>query len=197
MTDEYVQKNSLSFSEFVSLSNQSAEFNRGLADAKLREMSGYFTWRSESPDYVYFGLSPFACPNTPIYKDDIEAIRPDATFQCGGPSGQMWSGVILLKARSNFDYFELNRSFLDALPFEMDQKSLEHTNTFIWYSLESNLRKEAQGFLWGKWCDSMSDVCTGVGLYKPIDTRYLIRFFRVGYCAGTQIFLAEVPKYAA
>jgi hypothetical protein len=187
----------LSFSEFASLSRKASSPKQPSDGLPLRELPGYLTWISTAPDYVFFGQSPFVCPSVPIHKDRIERVIPNASYPCGGKPGQMWSGIIVLKEGSGFDLLTVDRSVLQALPVSSDQELLGYARSFVWFSLETNLRRSPDGWLWGKWSEDMNDTCQGRGLDKPVKISDLVRFGPVGACNDDRIFLAEIPKYSA
>ena len=186
----------MSFLEFTSLSKGASKNMKNQDETYSRELNGYFTWRNDSPDYLFFGQYLYGCPNVPIHKDDVERVMPNKTFQCAGNPGQMWSGIVTLKEGSKFDLKTADRLYLQALPVSADQDLAGCAPTFIWFSLEANLKRSLDGWVWGKWSDDIKDTCQGLGLHKPLDMKDILRFGVVGACNSDRIFLAEVPKYS-
>lgn len=186
-----IVRENLTFEEFVSWSK-----SRKTEPLTGRSMTGYFNWRSAAPDFIFFGFSPQICPNLAIEKSRVERIQPNQTLPCIGiDDGHMWSGTIYLKEDMHTEKaIAADLADLAGKQGYSDLASATAT-TVIWYSLQRNLRRDGAQ-LWGKWTDDVIEVCQDLGLERPIDTRYLLKFYEVGRCHdGGGIFLIEIPKY--
>lgn len=186
----------MTFPEFVTF----AQSNDHQNNEDVVVLEGYFNWRSEEPDYVFFGKYPVVCPGQRIHKDLVKRLILGSSFKCGfiDEERMMWSGKIILKegATAGTSNSEFGKDLLSKLSINAPQLD-ENSSILLWYTLEKNLKRMDRGWLSGKWNDTPWEACQGKGLEKPLDPTYIVSIQAVGKCKSENIFQLEILKHAS
>lgn len=90
-----------------------AEFS---ASGDVVPLHGYFNWRANEPDAVFFGTAPFSCPSRRIDRERVVSIHPRNSYKCtlNGETIGFWSGTIFIK-RLDSDQSDELFALLDEL----------------------------------------------------------------------------------